>query len=124
MFDIQEEITTPVKFWGKILFIDGIVTIIFFNYATQITELAYRPLQLPAIIFLLSMYLFWVFPSKKNKRKRHYHRLFYILFRNRQTYLSMAFYDYQQDEYLDNTFDSEDELELYSIYEEAELDDD
>lgn len=120
MFDIQEEITTPVKFWGKILFIDGVATIIFFNYATQITELAYRPFQLLAIFFLLSMYLFWIFPSKKNTRKRHYHRLFYVLSRNRQTYLSMEFYGYQQEEYLDDSLESEEDLELFSIYEGVE----
>ena len=120
MFDIQEEITTPVKFWGKILFIDGVATIIFFNYATQITELAYRPFQLPAIFFLLSMYLFWIFPIKKNTRKRHYHRLFYVLSRNRQTYLSMEFYGYQQEEYLDDSLESEEDLELFSIYEGVE----
>ena len=120
MFDIQEEITTPVKFWGKILFIDGVATIIFFNYATQITELAYRPFQLPAIFFLLSMYLFWIFPSNNITRKRHYHRLFYVLSRNRQTYLSMEFYGYQQEEYLDDSLESEEDLELFSIYEGVE----
>lgn len=120
MFDIQEEITTPVKFWGKILFIDGVVTLIFFNYATQITELAYRPFQLPALLFLVGMYLFWIFPSKNNQRKRHYHRLLYVLFRNRTTYLSMEFYSFQQEELLDESLESEVELALFDINEEVD----
>ncbi len=66
------------------------------------------------------MYLFWIFPSKKNTRKRHYHRLFYVLSRNRQTYLSMEFYGYQQEEYLDDSLESEEDLELFSIYEGVE----
>lgn len=120
MFDIQEEITTPVKFWGKILFIDGVATLIFFNYATQITEMAYRPFQLPALFFLIGIYLFWIFPSKYNQRKRHYHRLIYVLSRNRKTYLSMEFYSYQQEELLDETLESETDLALFD-FEEEEL---
>lgn len=120
MFDIQEEITTPVKFWGKILFIDGVATLIFFNYATQITELAYRPFQVPSLIFLVGMYLFWIFPSKHNQRKRHYHRLIYVLSRNKKTYLSMEFYSFQQEETFDETLESEKELALFD-FEEEEL---
>lgn len=119
MFDIQEEITTPVKFWGKIVMTDGVFTLVFFNYARELTGIAYQPFQFPSLIFLFGMYLFWLFPSKRNKGKRNYHRLIYILGRNRQTYYSIEYYSYSQDEQLDESVESDEELSFYDIEEKT-----
>ncbi|OTN84059.1 hypothetical protein A5819_003609 [Enterococcus sp. 7E2_DIV0204] len=117
MFDIQKEITTPVKFWGKLLFIDGIGGLVAITYSLDLSQKAYQPFQIPSVIFLLGMYLFWVFPSKGNKGKRHYHRLFYLLFRNKQTYLSEPFISFEQEEVYDESIETEEELELYDVSE-------
>lgn len=117
MFDIQTEITTPVKFAGKILFVDGIGAFIAVSYIIDIASKAYRPFQFPAIFFLCGMYLFWVFPSSGNKGKRHYHRLIYLLFRNKKTYLSEPFIPFEQEEIYDESVESEEELELYEVTE-------
>lgn len=119
MFDIQKEITTPTKFIGKLLFIDGIGALLAVTYTLDLAKRAYQPFQIPAVIFLLLMYLFWVLPSRSNKGKRNYHRLLYILTRNKQTYLSEPFISYQQEEQYDDSVETDDELDLYDISEGA-----
>lgn len=122
MFEIQNEITTPVKFFGKLLLTDALGALAVFNYGLPIANAAYSPLKIPSIIFIFGIYVFWIFPSKHNKRKRHYHRLFYMLTRNRHSYLSMEFYSFYQEELYDETVESEEELELYDVSKEVSAD--
>ncbi|NJE65038.1 hypothetical protein E0L10_13265 [Enterococcus durans] len=109
--DIQEEIFTKAKFVGKILAQDAVCMFIIFQLATGLQERTYRPLSTFAFLFVNLMGIFWIFPSFGNKQLKNYHRLYFILTNNRETYHSIDRIDFNVEERIDMVMGTEEEAE-------------
>lgn len=98
MHEIQEEIFTQAKFFGKILIKDAVCVFILFQVATGLQEKTYNPLGTVAFLFVMIMGIYWLLPTVGNVRVRNYQRLWLILSKNRQTYHAIAQQSFQEEE--------------------------
>lgn len=96
-FEIQNEILTQVKFWGRLLLFDLIYGLVLFQLIVQIYSHTSEPLKIPCLVILGFLGLIWILPSPGNKGKRNYHRFYFILTRNRQTYHPISFYEIEEE---------------------------
>ncbi|EPH77110.1 hypothetical protein D929_00179 [Enterococcus faecalis 02-MB-P-10] len=110
MHEIQEEIFTQAKFYGKILTKDAVCCFILFQVATSLQERTYGPLGTVAFLFVIFMGIYWLLPSRGNYRLRNYQRLVIILTSNRQTYHPITQQPFQDKEELSMAMLTEQEL--------------
>lgn len=110
MHEIQEEIFTQAKFYGKILTKDAVCGFILFQMATGLQEKTYGPLGTYAFLFVILFGLFWLAPSIGNYRLRNYQRLWIVLTNNRQTYHPIAQVSFSDEEDLSMVMATETEL--------------
>lgn len=97
IFDIPQEITTKAKFWGKILVMDGAIMFFIVTYTLKLSNYAYSTLRIPTVIFCILMGVFWLLPSKQNKKKRNFHTLLYIILKRRITYHPISYESYDDE---------------------------
>lgn len=120
MHDIQEEIFTKAKFVGKILTQDAVYMFIIFQLATTLQGRTYRPLSTLAFLFVNLMGIFWILPSFGNKQLKNYHRLYFILTNNRETYHSIERMDFHTEERIDMVMGTEEEAQKEDLLMEEE----
>ncbi|MGM0291422.1 hypothetical protein C6N01_13010 [Enterococcus faecalis] len=111
MHEIQEEIFTQAKFFGKILTKDAVCCFILFQVATGLQERTYGPLATISFFFVIIMGVYWLLPSSLTRNSlRNYQRLWIILTNNRQAYHPLAQQQFQVEEDLSMAMFTEEEL--------------
>lgn len=111
MHEIQEEIFTQAKFFGKLLAKDATCGFVLFQVATSLQEKTYGPLGTISFLFVLLLGLYWLLPSSFTRQSlRNYQRLWIILTNNRQTYHPLAQQQFQAVEELSMVMLTEEEL--------------
>lgn len=117
-YDIQNELFTSMKFWGKFLLVDAVYLLLSFQFLSLIYDRAIDSLKIPSMLVIGLLLFFWGLPSVGNKGKRNIHRLLFLLSKNRATYQSLSFYEVEEDFPLHDFFPSDEERERFQFQEE------
>ncbi|MBO0428352.1 hypothetical protein JZO82_04170 [Vagococcus fluvialis] len=87
--DIQPEITTKAKYFGKLTMGDMMAIAFIVMYGLKFSNQVYQPLSTLSLIFFVVIGLFWLLPHHTNKKMRNYQYLIQLLLRSRKTYHSI-----------------------------------
>lgn len=117
-YDIQNELFTSMKFWGKFLLVDAVYLLLSFQFLSLVYERSIDSLKIPSMVVIGLLLLFWGLPSIGNTGKRNIHRLWFVLTKNRETYQAISFYEVEEDFPLHDFFQSDEETKEFQIQEE------